>query len=201
VGRLRITPGSGLEGDDAAQVVNSLRRLFKAIQEYSKAILARTGLSGPQVWALTVLEKEPGLSLGELSERLFAHPSTVSGIVDRLAERGAVLRVVDSADRRGIRLSLTALGRRILRKAPPPVQLGLRRALERMPATRLRELRYTLEEIVRVTVARQVDAPFFELDDPRPRARGRQDSRGGSGRARRALRQPSAGSSARRRQG
>jgi DNA-binding MarR family transcriptional regulator len=151
---------------DAAEVVNSLRRLFKAIQEYSKAIFRRTGLSGPQVWALTILTAEPNLSLGDLAERLFAHPSTVSGIVDRLEERGAVRRTVDREDRRGIRLSLTPLGGRLLRRSPPPVQLGLRQALRDMPATRLRQLRLSLEQIVRRTAAASIEAPFFDVGEP-----------------------------------
>lgn len=170
------TSASAVKADDAAEVVNSLRRLFKAIHEYSKAILGRTGLTGPQLWALTVLAREPALSLGELSERIFAHPSTVSGIVDRLEERGAVRRAVDREDRRGIRLSLTPLGRRILEKAPPPVQMGLRQALEGMPAIRLRALRRSLDEIVGGTAARQVSAAFFDVDVPRPAAGGRQAS-------------------------
>jgi len=145
-------------------VVKALRQLFKAIQEYSKAILRKTGLSGPQLWALTVLEAAPDLSLNELSARLFAHPSTVSGIVDRLSERGALSRTPDPVDRRGIRLSLTAQGRALLRHSPPPVQIGLRRALEGMPAARLRQLRRSLEDVVRGTVAREVEAPFFEVD-------------------------------------
>lgn len=171
---MRSASDSGAKAEDAAEVVNSLRRLFKAIQEYSKAILRRTGLTGPQVWALTVLDKEPAISLGELSERMFAHPSTVSGIVDRLEERGAVLRVADREDRRGIRLSLTPLGRRILRKSPPPVQTGLRQALVGMPALRLRELRRSLQLIVRDTAARRMVAPFFEIDAPGARTREKQ---------------------------
>jgi DNA-binding MarR family transcriptional regulator len=144
--------------------VNNLRRLFKAIQEYSKAILLRTGLSGPQVWALNVLAGNSGLSLGELSERLFAHPATVSGIVDRLEKRGAVRRAVDPEDRRGVRLSLTPLGRRLVRKSPPPVQIGLRRALDGLAASRLRQLRRSLDQVVRDTAASRVDAPFFDLE-------------------------------------
>jgi DNA-binding MarR family transcriptional regulator len=149
---------------DAAEVVKALRQLFKAIQEYSKAIFRKTGLSGPQLWALTVLAADPGLSLNELSERLFAHPSTVSGIVDRLAERGVLSRTPDPVDRRGIRLSLTSQGRALLRKSPPPVQIGLRRALEDMSAAQLRQLRRSLEEVVRGTAARGVEAPFFDVD-------------------------------------
>lgn len=155
---------AGGRSADVAEVVNDLRRLFKAIHEYSKAILRKTGLSGPQIWALTVLDGAPALSLNELSERLFAHPSTVSGIVDRLEERGAVRKAPDPEDGRGIRLSLTSLGGRLVRRSPPPVQLGLRRALEDMPALQLRRLRRSLDQLVRETAARRVDAPFFDLE-------------------------------------
>ena len=157
---------------DAREVVNNLRRLFKAIQEYSKAILRQTGLSAPQVWVLNVLEGAPGLSLNELSERLFAHPSTVSGIIDRLEERGVVRRERDPADGRGVLLSLTPRGRRMVGSSPPPVQVGLRDALERMPALQLRQLRRSLDHLVRETAARGVEAPFFETDAaPRPSRR------------------------------
>jgi DNA-binding MarR family transcriptional regulator len=151
------------KADDAAEVVNSLRRLFKAIHEYSKATQRKVGLSSPQLWALTLLEREPGLSLGELAERMFAHPSTVSGVVDRLGARGAVVRVVDPIDRRGIRLSLTARGRRLARGSPPPLQIGLWEALRGMKPRRLRELRLSLEVISRRTDSRSIEAPFFEL--------------------------------------
>ena len=147
---------------EIAEVVNSLRRLFKAINEYSKRIFKRTGLSGPQVWALTVLANEPALSHGELAERLFAHRSTVTGIVDRLEAGGMVVRTTDPDDRRGIRLSLTSRGHRVLKKSPPPVQIGLRRALERLPTAQLRRLRRMLQAVVQETAAAGVEAPFFD---------------------------------------
>lgn len=164
--------GRGSAALDGAEVVNNLRRLFKAIQEYSKAILRQTGLSAPQVWVLNVLDGAPGLSLNELSERLFAHPSTVSGIIDRLEERGVVRRERDPDDGRGVRLSLTPRGQRMVTGSPPPVQVGLRSALERMPAAQLRQLRRSLDHLVRETAARGVEAPFFETDAaPRPSRR------------------------------
>jgi len=120
------------------------------------------GLSAPQAWALTILAEEPGLALGELAARMHAHPSTVSGIVDRLVVRRAVDRRPDPEDRRGVRLSLTAPGRRLLRRSPPPVQAGLQRALDGMPPRRLRLLRRALEEIVRSSELDRIDAPFFD---------------------------------------
>jgi len=156
---------------DAARVVDSLRQLFKAIQEHSKAILGKTGMSGPQVWALSVLESEPGLSLGDLAARLFAHPSTVSGIVDRLEARAAVRRVTDPEDARGLHLFLTPLGGRLLRKSPPPFQHDLRQALEGLSTARLRSLRRSLEEVVKTTAAAKVPAPFFEVETAFPSRR------------------------------
>jgi DNA-binding MarR family transcriptional regulator len=152
--------------------VNDLRRLFRAIQEHSKAILRKTGLSGPQVWALTILGAEPELSLGELAERLFAHPSTVSGIVDRLEKRGAIRRAIDPLDGRGIRLALTPLGRRLLKRSPPPFQVALVAALENLPAAQLRQLRKGLEQVVRETSIRRFAPPLFDVDARPPRGRG-----------------------------
>jgi len=122
----------------------------------------QAGLSAPQAWALSILAAEPGLALGELAGRMHAHPSTVSGIVDRLVGRHAVDRRPDPEDRRGVRLSLTTTGRRLLRRSPAPVQAGLQRALEEMPPRRLRQLRRALEEIVRASELERVEAPFFQ---------------------------------------
>ncbi len=147
---------------DAGFVVDALRRLFRAVQEYSKAVQSRTGLSSPQLWALQIVGANPGLSIGELSERMFAHPSTVSGVVDRLEKRRALRRQVDERDRRGVRLTLTATGRSLLRKSPPPVQSGLARALSSMPRGQLAQLRRALEHVLRDTEAARLEAPFFD---------------------------------------
>ena len=144
--------------------MQTLRRLFRAIHEYSKAIQKRSGLSGPQVWALTILNAQAGLSARELAARMFVHPSTVTGIVNRLVRKGAITRTVDSSDRRGVRLSTTRLGGRILKTTPPPVQVGLTRALAALPPRRLRDLRTSLFRIACETEADRVKAPFFDLE-------------------------------------
>jgi len=149
---------------DVGEVVQILRRLFRAIHEYSKAILRRSGLSGPQVWALTLLEAHPGLSARGLASRMFVHPSTVTGIIKRLETKGAISRSVDKADRRGVQLHVTRQGLRILKRTPPPVQVGLTRALESLPQRRLRDLRTSLERIARETEANRVKASFFDLE-------------------------------------
>jgi MarR family transcriptional regulator, organic hydroperoxide resistance regulator len=152
------------EDREIAEIVQTLRRLFRAIHEYSKAIQKKSGLSGPQVWALTILKAQAGLSARELAARMFVHPSTVTGIVNRLVRKGAITRTIDNRDRRGVRLSATRLGGGILKTTPPPVQVGLTRALAALPPRRLRDLRTSLVKIARETEADRVKAPFFDLE-------------------------------------
>lgn len=149
---------------EIAEIVQTLRRLFRAIHEYSKEIQKKSGLSGPQLWALTILKAQAGLSARELAARMFVHPSTVTGIVNRLVRKGAVARTIDDRDRRGVCLSATRSGGRILKTTPPPVQVGLTRALAALPPRRLRDLRTSLVKIARGTEADRVQAPTFDLE-------------------------------------
>jgi DNA-binding MarR family transcriptional regulator len=161
--RKRIGAGTPA-GRDVAEVVRTLRRLFRGIHEYSKAIQKQAGLSGPQVWALTILKAHPGCSARELADRMFVHPSTVTGVVDRLVRKGAVSREVDRRDRRGVRLYVRPAGVRILRRSPPPIQVGLARALAGMSARRLSELRRSLLDLARKTETDRIRAPLFDLE-------------------------------------
>ena len=150
--------------EDEAAVIQALRRLFKAVHLYSKCVLRSTGLSGPQLWALNILQETSALSLSELAARMYAHPSTVSGVVDRLVRRGAIQREVYAADRREIRLTLTETGKNLVAKSPTPVQSALTKALSGMSPVELRQLRASLEEVARATETDNLDAPFFDLD-------------------------------------
>jgi MarR family transcriptional regulator, organic hydroperoxide resistance regulator len=160
----RHTRKNVTETGEVAEVLKLLRRLFRAIHVYSKAIQAKAGLSGPQVWALTILESDPGLSARDLAAKMFVHPSTLTGIVERLVHKRAVERVVNRKDRRGVRLSVSPTGRRVLKTTPPPVQVGLTRALGSLPARRLRELRRSLERIAGETEVQRVRATSFDVE-------------------------------------
>jgi DNA-binding MarR family transcriptional regulator len=65
--------------------------------------------------------REP-MRLTELNRHVLLSQPALSRMVDRLADRGLVERCADSADGRGVRLSLTAAGRTVQR------QIGARHA-------------------------------------------------------------------------
>ncbi len=105
----------------------SIERHLRVIRRLMRASLLAdvqaTSLTWPQMHALEALLRVGAMSLKALSRHLALAHSTVSGIVDRLEQRGLVRRETDPADRRGVRISVT-----------PPVQDYMERV---MPAHRL----------------------------------------------------------------
>ena len=87
------------------------------------------GLSFPQAHALKVLRPEHPIAMRELAGGLHCDPSNITGIVDRLGDRGLVERGSAPGDRRVKTLMLTeegtALRMRLLdRLSEPPPGLG-----------------------------------------------------------------------------
>ena len=87
------------------------------------------GLSFPQAHALKVLRPGHPIAMRELAASLHCDPSNITGIVDRLGDRGLVERGSAPGDRRVKTLMLTeegtALRMRLLdRLSEPPPGLG-----------------------------------------------------------------------------
>src|SRR6202795_2323755 len=71
----------------------------------------------PRVDLMAQLERAPqGLKMSELSQRMMVTGGNVTGITDGLEKEGLVVREVDAADRRGVRVKLTVEGKRQFRR-------------------------------------------------------------------------------------
>jgi DNA-binding MarR family transcriptional regulator len=83
------------------------------VRRFSLAERADVGCCGMTVAQAATLEAlaDGGLRLGELGQRLGIAPSTLSRNLDRLVERGLVLRGADPNDRRALKAELTKEGR------------------------------------------------------------------------------------------
>jgi DNA-binding MarR family transcriptional regulator len=70
-----------------------------------------------EVLRLVSFSREGRLPLSIIGQRLMVHPTSVTNAIDRLVESGFVERTPDDADRRRVYASLTADGKRVLRRA------------------------------------------------------------------------------------
>jgi DNA-binding MarR family transcriptional regulator len=141
--------------------MQSLRRIVKALEDYSRAVEREFGLTGPQVWALWELGQFGPMSLKDLAERMRLESSTVVGVVDRLAVKELVVRNSDPTDRRRISLVPTSKGKAIVERAPHPAQGHLLKGLESMQRDKVASLHEALATLERVLGANNLKAQFF----------------------------------------
>lgn len=144
-----------------SEIVQSLRRIFKAIQDYSQEVSKKFGITGPQLWALKTISTEGSLSLGELSKKMYLHPSTITGLVDRLEKKGYVLRDRGQKDRRVVKVQLTAQGKKVVRKAPNPIQGKMIYGLNKLKREELNSIYDSVEKLVEIMEVQNVKVTFF----------------------------------------
>ena len=98
----------------------------------SRRMQARFGVTGQQRLVIRIVGSFPGLSAGDLAGILHIHPSTLTGILQRLDERGLLRRTTHPGDGRRLRLELTPKGRRLMLPAVGTVEAAVKRALGRV---------------------------------------------------------------------
>ncbi len=129
------------------QLSGLLPRFCQAMIRHEANLLASGKLNLPQVWALEALAEQPR-SMHELARRLRLKSSTNTLFVDRLELLGAVRRARDPADRRAVRVELTARGRRVIEQLRAQKRAGLTRLFRPLTAAERRQYLSLIEKLV-----------------------------------------------------
>lgn len=92
-----------------------IRRLH---QQSTQVFIQRTQEAGfdltpVQFAALDAIHAQPGIDQARVAETIAYDRATIGGVIERLEQKGWVLRVVSERDRRARELSLTPEGRRL----------------------------------------------------------------------------------------
>ncbi|MDR3581278.1 MAG: MarR family transcriptional regulator [Oryzomonas sp.] len=140
----------GNNSDEISEVIDNLRRSMKAINEYSKTAEKETGLTGPQLWAIKLVAGSAPIKVSDLARRMYLHPATVVGILDRLESKGLVQRTRSTEDRRVVEIDLTAQGRVVVSQAPEVAQGMLVKGLESLSPKKLSHVSESMRDIVRI---------------------------------------------------
>ncbi len=148
--RPRSNDGSPGAGDLADQIFEGLVRLAWGARQHDQALQRGFGVTAAQLSALRVLERFGEMPQSELSERLFLRGSTVSGMVDRLEERGLISRRRSTTDRRLVAVDLAAGGKKLLSSIPRGQSKfgALRQLVRDLPAEEARSFLSTIEKMV-----------------------------------------------------
>jgi DNA-binding MarR family transcriptional regulator len=134
--------------DDALRFMRVVWSLEHAVQSTSKRMERAIGVTGPQRLAIRVVGSMPGITPAELARTLHLDPSTVSGVLRRLAAKKLILRDSDPADRRQVRLRLTAKSGKLNRPSRTgSVEAAIRATLAAFPDAKIRAAVEVIERL------------------------------------------------------
>ncbi|MFD0681118.1 MULTISPECIES: MarR family winged helix-turn-helix transcriptional regulator [unclassified Paenibacillus] len=101
----------------AIEVLQSFWAINKTTTKFTQQNAESLGITLQQLSIINTLYSFPGLTLKNITERLFSSKSTVSVSVDGLVSLGLVERTTSDEDRREINLKLTSKGEELSRKS------------------------------------------------------------------------------------
>ena len=143
---MRTAPKSA-ELPDVLAFMQGLWAVVHRMERLSKQMGAASGVTGPQRLVLRLVALFPGLSAGDLAATLHLHPSTLTGVLQRLEQQGLISRTADPDDRRRTILRLTRRGSRASVSSKGTVEGAVAAALDRTSATHRDVMRRFLAQL------------------------------------------------------
>ncbi len=135
--KTRTVPGrernpSPVVAGAALDFMRAVWALDHALRSRSKLMKREVGVTGPQRLVLRMVGRTPGISAGALAEALHVHPSTLTGVLERLSKRRLLIRKQDPEDGRRAVLHLTDRGKTFDKVRTGTVEAAVLRVLSTM---------------------------------------------------------------------
>ena len=125
-----------------------IQRLMQASEYYNKELEKKHKLSIPQLNCLLALHEKGPMPLSVIAQHIMVNSSTVTGIIDRLEEKGILYRSRISQDRRVVTVLLTDSGTLLAQNAPPPLQPKIVAGLKKLSSTGREEIIEALSKLI-----------------------------------------------------
>jgi DNA-binding MarR family transcriptional regulator len=133
-----------------AGIIDDIRRVFYVLAEQSRKAEYETGLTGSQLWVIKILDGASVMKVTDLARRMYLHPATMVGLLDRLEVKGLVQRTRSDKDRRVVHVTITDQGRVLVRNSPEVAQGLLVKGLEPLTEKKVKVISDGLEQIVKI---------------------------------------------------
>ena len=132
---------------DVLDFMQLLWAVVHGLEKVSKRMGGEIGVTGPQRLVLRVVGLFPGMSAGDLASILHVHPSTLTGVLQRLVDQRLLARSDHPLDRRRAVLRLTPRGARANAVRRGTVEAAVAEALANVSARDRAAARRVLERL------------------------------------------------------
>ena len=132
---------------DYDEILIALRRITRAIDLHSKALVRKSGLTAPQILVLQSIRRHGKTKPSVIAKDILLSQATVTSILDRLEKADLVKRERSTHDRRIVEICLTEKGADALLTAPELLQSGFLREYRKLDDWERTQLTASLQRI------------------------------------------------------
>lgn len=153
---------------DTTEILIKIRKIIRSINLESKKIQKEYGVSIPQVLCLNFLRESANYqsTQAEIRKFLNLNSSTVSGIIDRLENKGLIARLPKSGDKRVVNIALTSAGDKLLNQIPSLLHEQLSHRLAKLDQNKLSKVKESLNILINLLEIQEIDAsPMIAIDE------------------------------------
>ncbi|MGW6197678.1 MarR family winged helix-turn-helix transcriptional regulator [Kribbella sp. NPDC055110] len=134
-----------MENDELLLVL--LQRATHVTLQVLGTELADLGLTASELNVLAILADGQPRTVSEIGIAAGVRPTTLTGVLDRLADKGLLSRAARTGDRRAVEISLTAAGARSAARVAKAFEAVEVRALHDVPASAVKQARRLLKAL------------------------------------------------------
>ncbi len=128
-------------------VIRELVRAYQALYNYSALHIRELGLTPSQFDVISTLGNTPGMSMNKLGEKTLITKGTLTGIIDRLEQKGFVRREVPEENRRSFTIVLTIEGEKVFEEVFPAHIAYLKQRFEDLNPQEMSEIQSMLKSL------------------------------------------------------
>jgi DNA-binding MarR family transcriptional regulator len=142
-----LTPSQKAAQEPALAVLRELVKTYQAFYAYDDAHIRQLGLTMPQFDVIATLGNTDGMMMSQLAEKTLVTKGTLTGIVDRLEQKGLVRREVPPDNRRCFIVMLTPAGQELFEEIFPTHIHYLKERLSALSEAEMEQLQSSLQRL------------------------------------------------------
>ncbi|MFT0787370.1 MarR family winged helix-turn-helix transcriptional regulator [Synechococcus sp. H55.10] len=128
-------------------LLRDLARAYQAFENYASAHIRQIGLTAPQFDVLVTIGNTPGLTMNILAQKTLVTKGTLTGIVDRLEQKGLVRREVPPENRRCFKIVLTEEGEKLFEQVFPVHVAYLKERFQKLNPEEMAQIQACLKKL------------------------------------------------------
>lgn len=136
--------------EDFIPLIRELVLTYQILMNHGTAHIRSLNLTSPQFDVIATLGNTEGMNLKELGQNTLITKGTLTGIIDRLEEKGLVKRTTPHTDRRMFHVALTPAGHELFEKVFPAHILFLKPYFDKLTPSEQQDIIDSLKKFQQI---------------------------------------------------